>query len=415
MDSVIRQHLVTRSKLDDLLQLQGDVLSIYHPTEKVAVEPEENSLHLKNLVASAAESLSARGLRRPEIDSFLEPIEQLLDDRDFWQHQWSGLALFRTADRFVFFRTPYRVPELVRFDSAPIVKPLLPSVWPHARFYVLALSQDQVRLLHCTRYRWRAVDLSLLDVPLSLEEALRYDDLQKPDSQHHPVTGPGRGETGRADTGEGGRKQAFHGHGESGEGQKTQIRRWFTTLDSGLQKVLRAETAPLIVASVEYVYGLFSEVTDYKGLLHDRIQGNVELLRDEELHEQALPIIEGRTRSELDELRERFGSGAPRDLASSDPHDILTAATDGRVDTLFLRGDQVQLGNYDPAGRTVQVFFEGDAVDRPEDGGVDLHEIAARLVIQSSGSVYVLGPEEMPGDRPMSALFRYAVDPTAQT
>ncbi|MDQ3877558.1 MAG: hypothetical protein M3290_04310 [Actinomycetota bacterium] len=411
MDSVARQHLITRSKLDDLLRKQGRVLSIYHPTEKVAVEPEENSLHLKNLVAEAASALESEGLRRPEIDSFLAPIEQLLEDRDFWLHQWSGLALFRTADDFSFFRTPYNVPETISVGDSPLLKPLLPSLWPPARFYVLALSQAQVRLLHCTRFRFREVDLSTLDVPLSLEEALRYDDLDKPASQHHPVTGQGRGQAGLAAAGEGSqeRTQAFHGHGESGEGQKTQIRRWFTTLDAGLQKVLRAENAPLIVASVEYIYGLWREVTKYGDLLDERIDGNVELLNAESLHEEALPIIERRTRDAIAGLRDRFGAGVPRDLASDDLHDVLNAAADGRVDTLFVRGDQTQIGTFDVANRTVQVFYEGALNERPtEPPGDDLQETAIRLVLESSGAVYVLGAEEMPGRRPTAALFRYS-------
>jgi hypothetical protein len=412
MEILSEQRLITRSRLDDVLRLQGGVLSVYHSTEKVAVEPEENSLRLKNLVSRAGDRLQVAGLRRPDVDDLLQPLESLVEDRDFWHHQWSGLALFRTKDAFEYFRTPYNVPETIEYADAAAIKPLLPTIWPSERFFLLALSQHEVRLLHCSRFKWLEVELNHLGVPLSLEEALRYDDLQKPELQHHPTTGPGRGPIGqdiRGAAGQEGRRHGFHGHGESGEGQKTQIRRWFQELDKGLQEIFRAETAPLIVAGVDYVYGLWREVARYPNIVDERIQGNVERKRAEELHTKALPIIERLTRAELDGLRERFGAAQTSELASCDLHEVLSAAADGRVDTLFLGGNQVQLGSFDPATRRLELAYEGDVAGVPDevDAVDDLHELAARLVLRSRGRVYVLGPEEMPCPDAAGGLFRY--------
>ncbi len=412
MDIPSEQRLITRSRLNDILSLESGVLSVYHSTDKVAVEPEENSLRLKNLVSHAGDRLQAAGLRRPQVDDLLQPLESMTEDRDFWLHQWSGLALFRTKKSFQYFRTPYKVPEKIEYADAPVIKPLLPTIWPPASFLLLALSQHEVRLLHCSRYKWHEVELGHLSVPLSLDQALRYDDLQKPELQHHPTTGPGRGPIGqdiRGAAGQEGRRHGFHGHGESGEGQKTQIRRWFQELDKGLQQVFRAETAPLIVAGVDYVCALWREIASYPNIVAEHIQGNAEKKRAEELHAEALPIVERLTRAELDDLRERFGAAQTPDLASCDLQEVLSAAADGRVDSLFLRANQVQLGRFEASTRQLELAYDGDVAESPSDVASmnDLHELAARLVLGSSGSVYVLGREDMPCPSPAGALFRY--------
>ena len=393
--------VITRAELDALLQLEPQTtLSLYHPTRRVAVEPEENSLHLKNLLGRAQESLEQAGLRRPDVDAFLEPLEALLNDRDFWLHQLEGLAIFRTKDSFRYFRVPYAVPDAATVANSVQVKPLLPALWPDARFFVLALSQASVRLLHCTRHGAENVDLSQLDIPTSLEEALRYDDLQKPDLAHHPVTGPGRGPVGEGVPGEaqGGRRGAFHGHGEHGEGQKTQIKGFLLQVDKGLHKILATETAPLVLAGVDYVQALFRDGSSYRNILDEHVEGNFDRLGDDDLHKEALPIIERKQREEISALVERYGSGEPRGLSSCDLEEVLLAAYDGRVDTLFLRGTEEARGSFDGEARKVIAGPDGDA---------DLHEVAARLAVLNGGTVYLLGPEEMPCEGSIAALFRY--------
>lgn len=399
--------IVTRADIDGLLANKDSaVLTIYHPTERAVVQPEENSLHLKNLLGTATEKLERKGFRRKELDHFLAPLEAMLEERDLWMNQLSGLAIFRTMESFETFRLPYRAPEMAHVGDAPYLTPLLPSLWPEQRFFVLALSQNAIRLVHCTRFAAAEVDLADLDMPRSIAEALRYDDLQKPELQHHPTTGPGRssegqgGETGRQQRG---RRHDFHGHGEDGDEQKDQITRFFQGVDRGLHEIFRNQHIPLILAGVDYLHPIYREVSDYPTILTEHIEGNFDRESVETLHEKALPIIEKRQRAELDELRERFGSAGAHGLASSDLGEILQATTEGRIEVLFVRGTEPRWGRYDES--TDQLTF-ADAVDEFGDAE-DLHDRAARATIQASGEVYVLGSEEMPTDAHIAALFRY--------
>ena len=78
--------------------------------------------------------------------------QRLLPDPGFWQHQSDGLAVFLSADTFHFFRLPIRFDELVVIVNRFHVKPLLPFLTSDGLFHILALSQNQVRLLEGTGF-----------------------------------------------------------------------------------------------------------------------------------------------------------------------------------------------------------------------------------------------------------------------
>lgn len=113
-----------------------------------------------------------------------------MDDRPFWQHGSDGLAVFLARDLFRSYRLPIRFDELVAVSNRFHTKPLLPLLTGDGRFYVLALSQNDVRLFLCTKYSVSEVNLE--GVPRSLEEALRYDEAGRPlQLQAHTVGGRG--------------------------------------------------------------------------------------------------------------------------------------------------------------------------------------------------------------------------------
>ena len=399
---------ITREELRWLLDQTPDVaLSIYHPTERVAVEPEQNSLRLKNLLGVAQERLAEHGLRRPDIERLLEPANGLLADNEFWHHQLEGLSVFIAPDVFRYYRLPFEVEELVVVADLFHTKPLLPALATDGHFYVLALSQGTVRLLRCTRFGVEEIDLSDLGIPRSLAEALQYDDLQKPDLKHHPTTGPGSagGPAGEARLGGGrqgaGRKHAFHGHGESGEGQKTEIRRYFHAVDAGLSRLLATEHAPMVIAAVDYLHPLYKEASSYRHILEQGVEGNPDQLSAAQLHEKAWPVVEPQLRAHIDAALERWHSGAPNGLSSCDLEEILRAIQLNRVDSLFVRRGEERWGSFDPSDQTVTVHAEY------EPGDVDLLDLASRETLRRAGSVYLRAAEEMPCDGPLAAVYRF--------
>ena len=119
------------------------------------------------------------------------PLLRLTDDLGFWQYRGDGLALFYSRDKLRHFRLPMRFEELAVVANRFHLKPLIPLFTEDAGFYILALSQNEIRLIQGNRYS--AWEVELKDVPASLTEALRYDEPER-QFQFHSKTSAGAGE-----------------------------------------------------------------------------------------------------------------------------------------------------------------------------------------------------------------------------
>ena len=141
----------------------GWFVSIFLPTHRAGAQMAQDRIRLKNLIVEAETELRAVGVRTPDIEEMLEPAQKPLQNTCFWQHQSEGLAIFRSRQLFRHFRLPYGFQSLMVVAERFHIKPLLPLLSGDGRFYVLALSQQEVRLLHGTRCGVDEVDVE--DVP----------------------------------------------------------------------------------------------------------------------------------------------------------------------------------------------------------------------------------------------------------
>jgi hypothetical protein len=388
-------------KRDDLKRLSekrdGWHVSIFMPTHRAGAETQQDPIRLKNLLGQAEERLLAsdrdrgrRGLRAPEAKALLEPASRLVQDSLFWQRQSDGLAIFISSEIAQHYRLPFDFEELVVVADRFHMKPLLRLLSGDGRFYVLALSQDQVRLLQGSRYS--VGDVELESVPSSLAEALRFDDPERR-LQFHTASGP----TG----GKGGRPAMFYGQGAPSQDEKGDILRYFQKLDQGLQELLADEQAPLVLAGVDYLLPLYREANTYPHLVEKGVEGNPENLSAKELHQRAWAIVQPRFLGEREVAAERFRQLAGTEKASDDLVEIVPAAHHGRVETLFVALDLQQWGEYDPATNEVRLRQEF------EPGAQDLLDLAAVQALLHGGSIYAVEPAQMPAGASLAALFRY--------
>ena len=151
---------------------QGLCISIFMPTFRTGAESQQNQIRFRNLLRTAEEKLLAGGLRPQEIKRLLEPAQALPGNVLFWRRQSDGLALFLSADLFRSFCLPESFDELDRrYADNFHIKPLLPLLSGDRRFYILALSQKEIRLLEGTGQNVQEIELE--SVPKSLAEALQ--------------------------------------------------------------------------------------------------------------------------------------------------------------------------------------------------------------------------------------------------
>jgi hypothetical protein len=383
--------ILNQNELKGLSKEQdGWHVSIFMPTHRTGAEIQQDPIRLKNLLGQAKERLTAAGLRTPEAETLLEPASGLIQDGLFWQRQSDGLAIFASSKMARHYRLPLDFEELVVVADRFHIKPLLPLLSGDGRFYLLALSQAEVRLLQGSRYSVSEVDLG--DAPASMAETLRFDDPERR-LQFHTASGPSGGE--------GSRRAMFHGLGAPSEDDKGAILRYFQEIDAALQDLLAGEQAPLVLAGVDYLLPIYQEANSYRFLMEDGVVGNPDDLSAKELHQRAWTIVQPRFDRERREAESHFRQAAGTDQASDELVEVVPAAHHGRVDTLFVTLGHQQWGTFDPATNEVDVHQDPEAVDN------DLLDTAAVQTLLNGGTVYAVQREQMPAETYLAALLRY--------
>jgi len=392
--------LISREEIKTLLQQPKDnSLSIYMPVVAAGAEVRQNSIRFKNLIKEAHTRLVEAGLDETQATQLLEKTSEF-DQQDFWERIGEqGLAIFISNNIFCYYIVPLEFEELVVVSDRFHIKPLIQILNHNGRFYVLGLSQNKVRMLVGTGYRCQEIDLTTFEnVPTSLDEALQYDDVSEKQLQMHTT---GRGGSQNAQTG------VFHGQGVGNDADehKTNIMRFFKALAKGLEKNIlhHDEQVPLILAGVDFLIPMYKEANNYHYLMEDAVIGNPENLSPQELHSQALPIVENYWNNShkkvVDLYNELLGSNTGN--ASNNLEEIVAAAYYQKIDTLLVAQGKHKWGLFDKGSQKVYLH------QREETGDEDLLDLAAAHTLINGGMVYLVEPEQIPSKEPVAAIFRY--------
>ena len=385
--------ILPREVLQTLLtREERPCVSIYMPTEHVQSEIQQNPTRFKNLVRDAKEQLVEGGMRATEAEDLLEPATRLIEDDPFWRDQSEGLAAYLTREGFEVYRFPYRFEQMSVVNNRFYVKPLLPLMSGDGRFYVLALSQNAVRLLRGTRYTVSELDLE--NVPQSLAEALQYDE-QERQLQFHTETPPSGGGHERS--------AIFHGQGFTDAARdKKDILRYFQQINRGVHDLLKDEHVPLVLAGVDFLFPIYREANTYPELVEEGVTGNPEHLSDQELHDRAWEIVEPIFHEGQEEDARRYRELAGHEERSGHTVEtVVPAAFFQRIDTLFLREGAHVWGRFDE--KSGKVHIEGEQSPENE----DLLDFAAIHTYLNGGTIYTCDEGEMPAEDPLAGIFRY--------
>jgi hypothetical protein len=381
--------------LRNLLDTTGKwCVSIYMPTVRVGAEVQQNPIRYKNMLRQAEDQLARLEMRKPDIDRLLRPAYALLDDPEVWRNASDGMAIFAHPDRTTYYRLPFHFEELVVAKDRFYIKPLLPLLSDDGRFYVLALSQNQVRLLEGTRQS--VAEIPLEGVPESLAEALWPDDPER--QLQSRVLGRGAG----AQSGASG--AIFHGHGVGSDAEaKQDLLRYFHKLDHGLNNLLADKQILLVLAGVDYLLPIYREANTYPHLAEKGITGNPETLSARELHDRAWAIVGPEFAQAREEEAERYRALAGRDDEQADGSlvEIVRAAHQGRVATLFVPLGVRKWGVF--RSHSYKVHVHPDM----QPGDQDLIDLAAVQTVLNGGAVYAVDEDEVPGDGTVAAIYRY--------
>lgn len=385
--------VINRENVQQIMAQQGDpMISIFMPTRKIGQAVLENPIHLKNMIVRAEGMLREKGFGPGDIRDLLAPLQELVDNGDFWQHQGEGLAIFRSPDTLQTLRLPIPVEDCTMVNNRFYTRPLLPLLHGNGQFYLLALSLDNVRLFLGDRHGYEQVDLG--DIPTSMQAAL--GDEQLTDTVNfHTNAQPVRG---------GERAAMFFGKGSSNESHKKEdIQRYFTMLEKGIYRLVNKHNLPMVLAGVEYLLPIYREKNRYPHILDEVITGNPQDRRVDEMHTEAWKLVAPRMNQVRLDAIEGYHLLARSNQATTDIRQIVPAAYFGQVDILLLPTETKIWGKFDPETQVVTVNEQFQVDDE------DLTDLAAKFTLANNGLIYTYDVSEMPDGARVAATLRYSI------
>ncbi len=384
---------INKQKLQPLADFHGvNCVSIYIPTHRKGKEVNEgqDAILLKNHYQKIKRHLEQKDMTENEAAKYLQPIRQLIDNKDFWRHQESGLAVFLGQDFFEYHHLPYSTREFSLLSTSFHLEQLLPWFNGEDTFYILALSLKKVRLLVANEYEIRELDIEKL-VPENIDVVLSYYEFEQ--EQQSPSQWQGGG--GSPTYPDQKREKGF---------DKVYMEEYFRHINEGLDKIMVFKQLPVVLAAVDYLHPIYHKTNKTLNLQDEGIKGNPDQMQPQELLEKALEIMRPHLdKRKLDHM-ETYRSLAGTEKTAHDIHQIAPAAIDGRIEALFIVRGTHHWGTVNLEDHSVQLR------DEPHENDQCLVSKSAVQTILHGGSTYLVAQDLLPediADARLAAVFRW--------
>lgn len=364
---------------DELIRIAGirepGSVTIYVPTSAELNESDQARIEVKSRLREAVAQLEAASTDAAAVDSITNAVDELLTDGDFWHRQSHSLAIFVNRSTLSTFRVGDNLVGLTGVSDRFLITPLLrAATFGHSAF-VLALSQNAVRLIDISR-ALVASEVLVPGLPRDLKSTVALDLTNDRDTLAHLRTS---------------------------EDPKVRMKEFSQAIDRALRPVLAQSDRPVVLAADEPLASIFRSVSSSPRLVEPAIGGNPEERSADELAASAAPILDAVHTKELATQVTRFEEASSPDLTDSTLEGVAVAATSKAIDTLFVDIDQHIPGYVDELSGVITRSEMEDAFD------YDVVDEIVRRALLSDARVIAVRAGEVPGAGPVAAILRFAM------
>lgn len=350
-------------------------VSIYLPTTPLTADVGANRIEYGNLVKKALHQLEESGFDKRRLARIKDSLDELGEDDEFWRLQAHSLAVLATPDAIRTFRLANRLNAIVEVSDRFHLKPLLRAIaFPHEAF-VLALSENGVRLVEVFA-DLPPVEIKVPGLPKDAASAAGKSTLND---------------------------RTYQGRVHASEGQKVRLGQYLRKIDAAIRPILAGTEMPLVVAATEPLASLYHTLSTFPQLQPDGIRQSPDRMSEAELAAAARPILDAAYAREIGNFKSLYEKRSGDRRATGDLSDAARAATFGAVEMLLVDIDSTVHGTVDE--QTGAIAF-ADKAGATSYGIVD--EIAGRA-LASGAKVLGVRRADIPGGGELAAVLRFAV------
>lgn len=358
----------SREEYSYLADVRSDAcISIYLQTSPLHQQLAASKIQFGNFIKDALQQVTDRGLDKRRIVLLEEELYSVAEDESFWDLHAHSLAVLVTPDSIRTYRLANQLPNRLDVSDRFYLKPLLRALtFPHSA-YILALSENQTRLIEFFADA-PAEEVAVPDIPARMRDAMGDAALN---DHHHG---------------------AVH--------HKVRLAQYTRKIDQALRPVFARHDYPLILVSTEPLASIYRSTNSLSNLAEETLFSNAEHLGASELVTLVRPLMENYYQAQLNALKSRFEARAGERRVTQDLSDAARAATFGAIDLLLINLDSTLNGTIDENGL---ITFSGSE-DETQHGLID--EIAKRA-IATGARVLAVRSEDLPSGADLNAILRY--------
>jgi hypothetical protein len=364
-------------------------ITIYLPTHTsgAAVNEQNDLIEFKSRIQQVSSRLKAEGMSQELVDRIVGAGYKLIANEPFWRELTCGLVVFLADGYCKYYKMPVSPKDEILVNSSFLLNPLIPVVTQRDYFFLLVLSKKQARFYKGDRFGLTYIPVP--EMPNGIDDVVHFEEKDDQKLWRTGSSGAGGGAN-------------YHGIGAGKPDDKENIAMYLDEVDETLWKDhLSNETAPLLLAGVEYLVSIYRQVAQYNNIWPEALHGSHEHDDLQTLHKASHLKMQRYFVQRREKMLENYGVATGAGLSSSILDDVIPAAFYSRISVLFAQHGEHIWGSFDEQDNVLDLHAE------QREGDECMLDKAVIKTLLNGGEVFLLSKDEMPAHSKLAAIFRY--------